>query len=149
MKIKHIFSVMVLILSLTSCEDNSWATSDIKEVPIYYVSNFTGTGTKPFALEVYREKSLLLEYKNSALMFAPLTTTNYSDVSDAVNFNVKFRAQEKAKTTLDADTILNRRYELSGVKSTNIGQLIVVKYNKTDSVVSTFAIKVSESTRYN
>lgn len=149
MKIKHIFSVIVLILALSSCKDNSWASSDITEVPIYYISDFIGTGVKPYALELYREKDLLLEYKNSALMNAPLNTTNYIDASTAVNYIVNFKAQEKAKSVLNTDTILNRRYEISADKVTKMGQIKVIKYNRTDSVVAIYNIKIAEQTRYN
>lgn len=140
---------MVLVLTLSSCDDNAWPTSEIKEVPIYYVSNFTGSGIKPFALEVYREKNLLLEYKNSALMNAPLSTSNFVDASDDVNYTLNFKAQEKAKTVLLADTILNRRYELTADKATKMGQIKVVKYNGADSVVAIYNITIAEQTRYN
>ncbi len=149
MKTKYILSLLTLLLVMSSCDKKEWPLSDIKEVPIYYVSSITGTGTKPYALEVYREKKLLLEYKTAALLNAPLTTSNYVDASDDNNFNVKFRAEEKLKTALGVDTVLNRRYELSGVKATNVGQLIVVKYDLADSTVSTYSVKVVEDVRYN
>jgi len=152
---KNIFwSLLALIIVLSSCEKKEWPLSDIKQVPVYNISSVVRTSpfvagySIPFTLEVYKEKPLMIEYVNAKLL-KPLATTMYVDASNETDFNVSFKATEIAKTTLGKDTVLNRRYEMNGVKATLSGTMKIVFYTKTDSVVQSFTMKFAESMVYN
>lgn len=140
-------SLLVIVFITSGCEKTEWATSDIKYVPVYVVSNFTGATTVPYEIDIYKEKSILLEYSTS-INLIKLETRNYVDASTDSNVAVTFRAYEKAKTVLGADTLLDRRFELNAIKATNIGTLKVVKYENVDSITN-YTVKVTEDFRYN
>ncbi|MEN6363426.1 MAG: hypothetical protein ABFC90_12430 [Bacteroidales bacterium] len=154
MKNKIIWTLLAVVLIVSSCDTNEWPVSNIKLVPIFKVTSVVGvtgnpTGTvAPYALEIYKEKALLIEYTTASLM-SPLTTSAYVDGSTDSSYNLNFKASILSKTALKQDTILNRRYELIADKVTNSGTLKVVKYNNQDSVVTNFTIKVMEDSVYN
>ncbi len=145
-KVLSIF-VLALLFFTTSCDEQQWPVSDVKLVPIYQLTNIVGTNA-PYSIEIYKEKPLLVEFSN-AVNVKSLAYSNYADLSTELNYNMKFKATEKSKSILGADTLLTRRYELNGVKASNTGTLKIVKYNKTDSTTNSYTIKIADASRYN
>ncbi len=145
---KYLISFLALIaIFFSACNDNQSTTPDIKLVPVYAISNIIGTNPA-YAIEVYREKTLMLIYSNNVNLKS-FAITDYVDSSNDSDFKLSFRASEKAKAVLGGDTLINSRYELNGLKATNLASLKVVSYIKTDSLTRVFNVKIAEESRYN
>lgn len=147
MKNTIIGSLFALILLFSGCKQDEWPVADIVQVPVYSLTKIVGTNA-PFAIDIYKDKPILLEFASSTLV-KKLNTLDYLDNSNDTNFMLTFKATEKSKSIVGTDTLLNRRYELNALKTTQLGTLKVVTYNKMDSIVTNYTIKVAEETRYN
>lgn len=126
-------------------KDSLWNKPTVKLVPIYHLSNITGTNDL-YIVEIYKEKPLIIEFKNISLADS-YVSSNYTDNSTATNFNILLTKNIEKKDTNGVIIKSSEKYEVTGVKATNAGNLKVT--NADGITVYNYGIKIQESEVYN
>jgi len=124
--------LFAIILAFFSCtEETNFKEPDIALVPVYAITNIVGANA-PFAINVYKEKPLIIEYTTSVNPNS-FTSSGYVDSSTATNF-------EFAVNKLANGTVVS--YRVSADKVSGNGTLTVDN-------VTVYTIKVAEKQVYN
>ena len=137
--------ISLLTLLLVSCEEKEWKQSDISLVPVYQVDYLSSNET----LEIYQEKSLLLEYENS-LLVTPYEIENYADTSTDSLYIVSFSRMD----SMVVDSMMSqvsKVFEIKAEMATDTGIMnIVYIYNNLDTITtSTVDISIVDTEVYN
>lgn len=131
-KLIKFFIIFTITLSMFSCdEETHFIKPDIKLVPVYAITDIVGTGA-PFAINIYKEKALIVEYINkvNAINY---TSTSYADSSTDTDYTISV-----SKVTAGGSVA----YSISASKATGVGTLTV-------GGGTVYTIKVSEKEVYN
>ena len=125
-------SAFALVFFLISCdEENNFDEPNIALTPVYTVSDIQGANT-PFKINIYREKSLIIEY-SSSVNTSSFESSNYSDTSTESNYTISV----DKTTDLGTET-----YAITADKITGDGTLTV-------DGSTVFNVTVSEEEVYN
>ncbi|QVY65636.1 hypothetical protein [Polaribacter sp. Q13] len=129
--IKYI-AVFAIVIAFVSCdEESNFEESTIALTPVYTISDITGTNAA-FKINIYKEKSVIVEY-SSSVNLESYASTGFTDASTDTNYEVTVNK-------LDDETTIN--YVLSADKTTGDGTLTV-------DGTTIFNVKVSEEEVYN
>lgn len=143
-----IFALGLLAVLASSCEEKIWPTSELELVPVYAVTEIVGTDA-PFALDVYKEKSLAITFVKESLLESA-ETYNYLDASDEVNYAVTFSAKQEVLLEDSTTTIHTLDYEINADKATGVGSMTVITTEEDDTESTVvYTAEVAEDERYN
>lgn len=137
--------ISLLTLLLVSCEEKEWKQSDVSLVPVYQVDYLSSSE----ALEIYQEKSLLLEYENSLLVMS-YEMENYADTSTDSLYIVSFSRMD----SMIVDSMMaqvTKSFEITAAMANDTGIMNVVYiYNNLDTITnSTVDISIVDTEVYN
>ncbi|UXX81100.1 hypothetical protein N7E81_08300 [Reichenbachiella carrageenanivorans] len=143
-----LFALGLLAVVASSCDEKVWPMSELELVPVYSVTEIVGTDA-PFALEVYKEKSLAITFVKQDLLEST-ETYDYIDASDEVNYGFTFSAKEEILLEDSTTTIHTLDYEISADKATGVGSMTITTTEE-DATVTTlvYTAEVAEEERYN
>lgn len=80
-------SVLVIVLSFASCEEESnFQDPSIELVPVYAITNIQGEDA-PFRINIYRQQDLIIEY-SSSVNATGFASSSYMDSSSEANYNI-------------------------------------------------------------
>lgn len=124
-------AILFITVTITGCEeDDNFKQSEVSLTPIYSITEISGGN--PFKINIYKQKSLIVEY-TSEVNVVNYTSSQYSDTSDATNYQVSVN-----KVDVDVTTT----YVVSADKVTGNGTLTV-------DGVTVYTIKLIEEEVYN
>jgi hypothetical protein len=132
---KHIikyFTILLVLVSFASCEEeDNFKQSDASLTGVYSITEISGNGS-PFKINIYKEKSLIIEY-TTEVNLSSFTSAEYSDTSTDTNYQITVNKIENSTTTV---------YVISADKTTGDGTITI-------DGSSVQSIKVSETQLYN
>ena len=124
-------AILFITVTITGCEeDDNFKQSEVSLTPIYSITEISGGN--PFKINIYKQKSLIVEY-TSEVNVVNYTSSQYSDTSDATNYQVSVN-----KVDVDVTTT----YVVSADKVSGNGTL-------TADGVTVYTIKLIEEEVYN
>lgn len=130
--IKKSIGILILVLSLFSCdEESNFQKSDIQLVPVYSLTEINNGG--PEQINIYRGQPLIIEY-SSAVNATSFDSTGYSDNSTDTTYEITVNKM------VDGEAV---NYVISADKATGEGTLVI------NSGVSVHNVTVSEEEVYN
>ena len=126
--------LFAMVFTLFSCDEESpFIEPNVELVPVYAITDIVGTNA-PLAINIYREKDLIVEYTSSVDAFS-YTSASFSDTSTDTNYEIS------VAKLVDGNAI---GYWISADKTTGVGTLTVV--SDTEVV---YQINISEKEVYN
>lgn len=129
--IKYV-SILAIVLSFTNCEsEDNFQDSNIALVPVYSITDIQGADA-PFKINIYKLKSLIIEY-GSSVNATSFVSSNYIDTSSDATYNVS------VDKMVDGTAV---NYVISADKVTGEGTMIV-------DATTTFNIVIAEEQVYN
>ncbi|WP_139956996.1 hypothetical protein [Flavicella sediminum] len=147
--IKYI-SILAVIISLASCESNEKSFPELELVPIYALTNIDGAGDMPISISVYRDEALMVEYIDALPRLLSFETTNFSDLSDATNYDLSFDKNIVVEQESGPDLIETIRYEIAADVVLGTGTLTTTKDNGDGTnTVQVYTIAIAKEQRYN
>ncbi|GAF02163.1 hypothetical protein [Saccharicrinis fermentans] len=111
----NILTVVGFVMLLGGCDESEWPESSVKLVPVYSATDIDGEGA-PFALEIYQEKPLLIEYVNANILNS-FSYYDFVDKSSSTRFDLSYAIQRPAITDAGKDTLITNVYRLFGLKN--------------------------------
>lgn len=144
-KIVKIISILVLLISFGSCNNDDKTFQEVEQVPVYAISNTSAA----HAITVYREKPLLIEFTDEIKAFS-FGINNYSDSSDETTYMISFNKVIVTQPELGPATSEEVAYEITGDVATGDGTLKTTVDNGDGSFTeSTFTISIAKEHRLN
>lgn len=129
--IKYI-SILAIVLTFTNCEEESnFQDPNIALVPVYSITDIQGTNT-PFKINIYKLKSLIIEY-SSSVNATSYTSSSYMDTSTDTNYEISVNKMDDGSTV---------NYLINADKATGVGTMTV-------DGTTTFDIIIAEEDVYN
>lgn len=129
-----LLGLLTIVATLFSCdEENHFQEPDFQLTPVYTVTNITGQNNL-FSINIYREKSLIIEY-SSDVNANNFTSTNYADTSTDTDYNISVSRIVDGVTTT---------YIVTGSKETGEGTIEIM-----DDATATYNIIIAETEVYN
>ena len=126
--------LFAIILAFFSCsEESNFKDPDIALVPVYAITNIVGSNA-PFAINIYKEKPLIIVYNTSVNPISYMAT-GYTDSSTESNYEIT------VNRVSENDTVI---YTITADKTTGVGNLTIVGASTT-----AYTIKVIEKEVYN
>ncbi len=140
-----LFLISILTLLLVSCEEKEWQQSDISLVPVFQVDYVNSD----MALEIYKEKPLLLEYSTSTLVSA-YTLNDLSDQSTDSLYLISFNRMDSMMVD-SAMAQVSKYFDIQASIATDTGIMnITYVYNNLDTVAaSQVDITIQDTEVYN
>ncbi|WP_299556461.1 hypothetical protein [Seonamhaeicola sp.] len=112
--IKTYFGVFVLVLTLISCEEESnFKAFEAALTPVYSLTDISNNG--PFKINIYREKSLIIEYR-SEVNAESFVSSGFTDASTDTNYEITVSKQTETGM---------QSYVVSADKASGAGTLTV------------------------
>lgn len=113
-KIIKYFTIILVVFSFTSCEEESnFKDADISLINVYSITEISGGS--PFKINVYQSKNLIIEYQTESSVKS-FVSSGFSDTSDATNYMFSVDKID------DTNTI---NYQVTADKTTGVGTLII------------------------
>ncbi|GAL63588.1 hypothetical protein [Algibacter lectus] len=132
--IKLLGLLSVVLVTFFSCDEESpFIGPNVELTPVYALTDIIGANA-PFAINIYREKDLIIEYSTNVNVTS-FTSASYADTSTDTSYEISV-------AKLIGDDIIG--YWISADKTTGEGTLTVV----TDTQIE-YQIKISEKEVYN
>ncbi|WP_405293586.1 hypothetical protein [Algibacter sp. Ld11] len=132
--IKLLGLLSVVLVTFFSCDEESpFIEPNVELTPVYALTDIIGVNA-PFAINIYREKDLIIEYSTNVNVTS-FTSASYADTSTDTSYEISV-------AKLIGDDIVG--YWISADKTTGEGTLTVV----TDTQIE-YQIKISEKEVYN
>lgn len=121
-KILKYLTVLLVVFSLTSCEEeNNFKESEVSLTSVYSISEFSGGSL--YKVNVYQKENLIIEYETASIV-KKFASSNFSDSSNDTNYMFSVDKIDEAGTAIN--------YTVTADKTTGIGNLTIngtISYN--------------------